>query len=362
VSQNTRSKRTYGQDMSNGKTEFTTYEIKPTTDLDNYAAFAKFIEQAFEWDIMSYNFYPYYWGNRNDWAQLYQYDNNDPLFRSFMQSGMARVIVTVRPGFEEAVSYYMQTGQIWNGGEVPVIEDKLFLSIVDELRQPTGQKEGKAWPTRIPTALTILQADSIGLKVEKALPYDEDLSDYENPSEVPQQTNFQLTGSQLNTDVTTKQIMFTYQGMDNNFYQTIGQVDAENAFPRKFSCLGQEFIINREAAWNATDSYELVFEKLAGQINLIPGVIAKQFTAPNGDPSGIQFIIDTNVISRFDFTKSLYSGSPESNTDIVNLYITSEALRFTSPREYLDRILDSNGKAIQENEVNTLLPISRFAL
>lgn len=361
VSQNPSSNRTYGQDMSNGKTEFTAYEIKPSSDLDNYAAFAKFIEQAFEWDIMSYNFYPYYWGNRNDWAQLYQYDNNDPLFRSFMQSGMARVIVTVRPGFEEAVSYYMQTGQIWNGGEVPVIEDKLFLSIVDELRQPVGLKEGKAWPTRIPTALTILQADSIGLKVEKALPYDEDLSDFENPEEVPQQTGFHISNSQLNTDVSTKQIVFTYQGMDNNFYQTIGQLDAESAFPRKFSCLGQEFIINRDAAWKPTDSAALVFEKLAGQINLIPGVIAKQFTAANGDASGIQFILDTTVLSRFDFAK-FADGPIDPSIDIVNLYITSEAIRFTSPTYYLDRVMDSNGKAIKESEVNTLLPISRFAL
>ncbi len=44
----------------------------------------------------------------------------------------------------------MQTGLIWNGGEVPVIEDKLFMSIVDELREPEGKPEGKAWATRVP--------------------------------------------------------------------------------------------------------------------------------------------------------------------------------------------------------------------
>ena len=92
--------KTYGLAMSNDKNTFSEYEINTTAALDDYTSFAKFIEQAFEWDIMSYNFYPYYWGNKNDWAQLYQYDNNDPLFRSFMQSGMALVVVTVRPGFE----------------------------------------------------------------------------------------------------------------------------------------------------------------------------------------------------------------------------------------------------------------------
>ncbi|MFP3632774.1 hypothetical protein SB776_39900, partial [Burkholderia sp. SIMBA_045] len=46
----------------------------------------------------------------------------------------------------------------------------LFLSLVDEMRSPKATKEGEPWREKIPTSLTILQADSIGLKVEKALP------------------------------------------------------------------------------------------------------------------------------------------------------------------------------------------------
>jgi len=37
----------------------------------------------------------------------------------------------------------MTTGRIWNGGEVPVIGDPMYMSIVDELRQPTGKPQGK---------------------------------------------------------------------------------------------------------------------------------------------------------------------------------------------------------------------------
>jgi hypothetical protein len=204
IDQNPSAKRTYGKDMfrplsDNVKRDFGNHEISVDANLDDYGSFVKFIEQAFEWDIMSYNFYPYYWASRSNWSELYQNDNNDPLFRNFMQAGMARVIVTVRPGFEDAVTYYMQTGQIWNGGEVPIIEDKMFLSIVDELRQPTGEKEGKAWATRLPTALTILQADSIGLKVDKALPFEENLSDFEEPDNVPKSKGLSISNSQLGT-------------------------------------------------------------------------------------------------------------------------------------------------------------------
>ncbi|WP_146193388.1 hypothetical protein [Flavobacterium sediminis] len=198
IDQTPTAKRTYGKNFLNGVNTFDGNEVNLSADLDDYASFVKFMEQAFEWDIMSYNFYPYYWANREEWAKMYQYDQtNDSVFKAFMQSGMARVIVTVRPGFEEAVRYYMQTGQIWNGGEVPVIEDELYLSIVDELRAPEGEKVGLAWPTRVPTSMTILQAESIGLKVDKALPFNTDVTDFENPDEVPQSSQINFNDAQI---------------------------------------------------------------------------------------------------------------------------------------------------------------------
>ena len=169
------------------------FEILKNKNLDDYTSLAKFMEQAFEWDIMSYNFYPYYWGAKEDWTSLYRSESIDPLFRSFLQSGMARVVVTVKPGFEDAVQFYMSTGKIWSGGEVPVIGDPMYLSIVDEMRQPVGEKVGKFWMTRIPTSLNILQAESIGLKVEQALPFtEENAEDCENPDLIVKKENLEF--------------------------------------------------------------------------------------------------------------------------------------------------------------------------
>jgi len=170
---------------------FTDHETTLSAKLDQYTAFVKFMEQAFEWENLSYYLYSYYWGNRQNWVELYQAENTDPLFRSFLQSGMARVIVTVRPGFENAVQFYLATGKIWNGGELPVIGDELYLSIVDEMKEPKGIKQGKAWLTRLPTTLNILQAESIGLKVAHALPFTtENPDDFEVPSEVITEDRF----------------------------------------------------------------------------------------------------------------------------------------------------------------------------
>ena len=146
--------------------------------LEIYANKVKFFEQAFEWNLMSYNFYPFYWANKTNWASLYNInETDDAIFRAFLQSGMARVIVTVRPGFEEAVNWYMATGQVWNGGQVPTMDDPLYISIVEELRETTGMVE-ETWETRVPTSLTIIQAGSVGLQVESGLPCDEDCKDY----------------------------------------------------------------------------------------------------------------------------------------------------------------------------------------
>jgi len=166
-----------GKDLINNRLSIT--EVTPKYSnpaLDEYAAKVKFFEQAFEWDIMSYNFYPFYWAKKEKWGELYQIQNDDPLFKAFLQSGMARVIITVRPGFEEMVNWYIATGQIWNGGQVPTPGDEEFVSIVDELKNPESEVE-ETWETRVPTSLTVIQAGAIGLNVE-GLPCNDECDDW----------------------------------------------------------------------------------------------------------------------------------------------------------------------------------------
>jgi hypothetical protein len=150
-----------GKSMVSGS-EVQDYIVKINEELDQYSTSVKFFEQAFEWEIMSYVFYPFYWAGTEKWTKLYNLNSDDSLFKSFLQSGMARVIVTVRPGFEEAVMHYVQTGLIWDGGEVPVVGDELYLSIIEELKVPEYTVDD-IWETKIPTTLSIIQSNSISL-------------------------------------------------------------------------------------------------------------------------------------------------------------------------------------------------------
>ncbi len=129
--------------------------------LRNYAEQVKFFEQAYQWELFAAKFYPYYWAARCDWKDLFQStDSLDHIFQAFLQSGMAKVQIPVRPGFEDAVIYYMETGEVWTGnGMVFDTDDDLYLSLVDEMNDVEGWVE-KEWKSIVPTSLTLLQAES----------------------------------------------------------------------------------------------------------------------------------------------------------------------------------------------------------
>ena len=67
----------------------------------------------------------------------------------------------------------------------------------------------------MPSSLTILQANSIGLEVKKALPCNcEDLTDFENPDEVPCGDAFELTTAQINGATGTAKLFGVINGAD----------------------------------------------------------------------------------------------------------------------------------------------------
>lgn len=131
----------------------------------------QFIENCFEFGLMSYNFYPYFWSRKSEWKTIYRLEDADPIFTQFLQAGYARVIVPVREGFEKAALRYVADGTIWDGGDPPSINDPYYVSLIDELEDPVGIAEGDPWQIRIPTSLTILQKDADGIE-ESGLPCD----------------------------------------------------------------------------------------------------------------------------------------------------------------------------------------------
>ena len=125
----------------------------------------RFSEQAFEWINACYLFYPYFWADQDGWYDTLGETDVDPIFQSFLRSGYARLQVPVRPGFEKLVLYYLFTGDLWRGGEAPIIGDPFYLPIVEELAEATGLSlseaapYGEPWTYRLPTTLVALDTD-----------------------------------------------------------------------------------------------------------------------------------------------------------------------------------------------------------
>ncbi|HEY2053636.1 MAG TPA: hypothetical protein VGH14_06845 [Solirubrobacterales bacterium] len=134
------------------------------TRTDEQMPYVRFFEQAFEWEHITYFFYPYFWGWKQAWNKRMLLDDNDPTFAEFLRAGAARVVFPVRPGFEEAVLHYLETGEIWGGGPPPTVNSELYVPIVKEIQEAEGAPgeevaEGEPWPVVLPTTLVHLRAD-----------------------------------------------------------------------------------------------------------------------------------------------------------------------------------------------------------
>ncbi len=151
--------------------EATIPDVVQNEALEKYAEFIKFFETALHWEIFSYVFYPYYYNSKCHWPALLQTKHDDPIFEAFLQSGMAKVLVPVRPQFEKAIMWYLETGEIYNNEDlVPDVEDDRYVSLLNELQDQDEIVVEGTWKTRVPSSLTIIQAESTYLKDEKGLP------------------------------------------------------------------------------------------------------------------------------------------------------------------------------------------------
>jgi hypothetical protein len=139
----------------------------PELDLaeaDPEGRYVRFFEQAFEWEQMMYLFYPYYWGRKDNWLNRSQLQDVDPQFAAFLKAGAARVVLPVRPGFETAVAHFLDTGEIWDGANPPLLTSPLYVSIIQEIKErdlAPGDEvaQGDPWEVRLPTTLVRLRPD-----------------------------------------------------------------------------------------------------------------------------------------------------------------------------------------------------------
>jgi len=143
-------------------------EIDPNETLVE-GTFARFAEESFEWSEMVYTFYPYFWGGKARWIDVYAQGNEDPVFQRFLRAGFSKIVIPVRPGSERQVLYYLETGKLWTADDPPIPNDPVYLAMVNELEalnvedRLQGVPEGSPWRQVVPSNLVCLETDKLKL-------------------------------------------------------------------------------------------------------------------------------------------------------------------------------------------------------
>jgi hypothetical protein len=75
-----------------------------------YQEMIKFVHQAIEWENLLFFLYPYFWDLPTAWDTVRTLQHPDPERQQFLRAGSARVVLTVRPGFEESFAQFVDQG------------------------------------------------------------------------------------------------------------------------------------------------------------------------------------------------------------------------------------------------------------
>jgi hypothetical protein len=90
----------------------------------------KFLHHAIEWENVNYVLYPYFWTDEPRWDFKQSLFHSDYVHRGFLRSGSARVVLTIRPGFEKS---FLEWVEGFDEGAMPA--GYPYETIADEVEQ-----------------------------------------------------------------------------------------------------------------------------------------------------------------------------------------------------------------------------------
>jgi hypothetical protein len=122
-----------GVDITHGSTAYDT-GLSVTQDnwgtMLKYQEMIKFINEAIEWENVLYFVYPYFWDIPFSWSFIRGLRHPDAAREAFLRAGSARVVLTVRRGWEEAWVTFVETG----GFGDTLLPGHPYLSIAREIQ------------------------------------------------------------------------------------------------------------------------------------------------------------------------------------------------------------------------------------
>ena len=100
------------------------------TTMFQYEEMVKFVNEAIEWENILYFVYPYFWDIPDSWSFIRQIRHPDSTREAFLRAGSARVVLTIRPGYEQAWTSFVELGDF--GSMLP--PDHPYMTIAQEIQ------------------------------------------------------------------------------------------------------------------------------------------------------------------------------------------------------------------------------------
>jgi hypothetical protein len=167
--------------------------------------YMSFFENAIEWENMTWNYHPYFWGRKPKWVDKMRYlsDQTDPEFTEFLRAGAARVMIPVRPSLSKSMLFYLQSnGEIWSGDDValtPEYEDLIKDLNGVRIDETTGQEIVEEYPIQVaPPWVIKMPTTLVALPVGMTSDPDDPQPIYNLPDYTDRFPVGELTGVDLN--------------------------------------------------------------------------------------------------------------------------------------------------------------------
>jgi hypothetical protein len=106
--------------------------VSPTawTTMYQYQEMIKFINEAIEWENTLYFLYPYFWDVPPAWDFVRTIQHPDSTRQSFLRAGSARVVLTVRKGYEQSWLAFVQLGDL----SATLPPDHPYMTVAQEIQ------------------------------------------------------------------------------------------------------------------------------------------------------------------------------------------------------------------------------------
>lgn len=134
------------------------------TTLMQHEDVVKFVNEAIEWENVVSYLYSYFWDLPDSWDFIRQIKHPDPNRQAFLRAGSARVVLTVRKGWEEAWVRYAEGG--FQNAQID--PNHPYLTIAQEIAA-YDDRNYPGIPAANPAAVSVRLEDSVATTCSSAL-------------------------------------------------------------------------------------------------------------------------------------------------------------------------------------------------